>query len=62
MQSCLLKLALGSFWVMALIVVAASAQGAPARASVASLPSPATIDGSGAERPKPAPDIRTLIA
>ena len=61
MQSCLLKLALGSFWVMVLVVVAASAQEAPARASVASLPNPA-IDGSGAERPRPTPDIRTLIA
>lgn len=62
MQSCLLKLALGSFWVMALVVVAAGAQEAPARTSVASLPNPATIDGSGAERPRPAPDIRALIA
>ena len=62
MQSCLLKLALGSFWVMVLVVVAASAQEAPARASVASLPSPATIDGSSSERPRPTADIRTLIA
>ena len=63
MQSRLLKLALGSLWMMA-SVVAAGAQEAPAPTSVASLPNPATIDGSGTERSRPtgAPDIRVLIA
>jgi hypothetical protein len=63
MQSRLSKLALSSLWVIALTVVAA-AQEQPARTSVASLPNPATIDGSGAERSRPtgAPDIRVLIA
>jgi len=63
MQSRLSKPALSSLWVIALTGVAA-AQGTPAPTSVASLPNPATIDGSGTVRSKPtgAPDIRVLIA
>jgi hypothetical protein len=63
MRRFLLKLALGSLLVMASVVVAA-AQEAPARASVANLPNPATIDRSGGEPSKPAnaPDIRMRTA
>jgi hypothetical protein len=63
MQSRMLKLPLSSLWVVALTVVAA-AQETPPPTSIASLPNPATIDGSGAERSRPtgAPDIRVLIA
>jgi len=49
MQSRLSKPALSSLWVIALTGVAA-AQGTPAPTSVASLPNPAMIDGSGTVR------------